>query len=312
MNQLKGKVLITGGSGSLGTAIIKRATDENWPAQFTVIARNETKMQALRSLCPQVRCEIGDVRDENRLTALFKGQDVVIHAAAIKIVPVAEANPREAILTNVMGSFNVLKAAIEVGVPQVIGISSDKACGPTYYGLTKRLMEGLFREASEWESGQQFVVCRYGNVLKSANSIVPLFYKQIADGKPLTITVPNMTRFWLSMKQAIDLILLTLDKAESGEIFVPQAPAMQLQQLAHAIAPPRYPIEVTGIRPGERYDETLIVEEEAIHTTLTDGVFCIHHPHRSSTNLDPHYEYTSANPARWLSYTELHQLLEDS
>lgn len=312
MSQLKGNVLITGGSGSLGTAIIKRAVEESWDARFTVMARNESKMQALRSLYPQVRCEIGDVRDESRLVSLFKGQDTVIHAAAIKIVPVAEANPREAILTNVMGSFNVLKAVIEAGVPQVIGISSDKACGPTYYGLTKRLMEGLFREASEWEADQKFVVCRYGNVLKSANSIVPLFYKQIAEGKPLTITVPNMTRFWLSMKQAIDLIIRTLDEAESGEILVPQAPAMQLQQLAHAVAPPNYPIDVIGIRSGERYDETLIVEEEAIHTTLADGVFCIHHPRKSVTNLEPHYEYTSANPARWLSYTELHQMLEDS
>lgn len=316
--KLEGKILITGGSGSLGTAIIKRAVAESWDAEITVVARNETKMQALRQMFSQVKCEIGDVRDEERLTHLFRGQDVVIHAAAIKIVPVAEANPREAVLTNVMGSVNVCKAAIEANVPKVIGISSDKACGPTYYGLTKRLMEGLFREASEWTTKTKFVVCRYGNVLRSSNSIVPLFEKQVAAGNPLTLTHGGMTRFWLSMRQAIDLILNTLTFAESGEIFVPQAPAMSLLDLATALYP-EHPLQTIGIRPGERLHETLIVQEEALHTSLFAdsalpmGIFCIQNPKKPAVfQFDVNYNYVSNAPAHWLTSDELHQLLEDS
>lgn len=318
--KLEGKILITGGSGSLGTAIVKRSILDNWDAEITVVARNETKMQVLKQAFPKVKCEIGDVRDEDRLTHLFRGQDIVIHAAAIKIVPVAEANPREAILTNVMGSFNVCKAAIEVEVPKVIGISSDKACGPTYYGLTKRLMEGLFREASEWGNETKFVVCRYGNVLKSANSIIPLFEKQAAANQPLTITDPRMTRFWLSMKQAIDLILLTLDKAKSGEIFVPQAPAMGLNDVAKALYP-GHEIKIIGIRPGERLHETLIVQEESSHTTLMNdqhilgsmSYYCIHHPKTFNVKVfDPYFNYTSEDPAYWLTPEELGYLLEES
>jgi UDP-N-acetylglucosamine 4,6-dehydratase/5-epimerase len=314
--KLEGKILITGGSGSLGTAIIERATKEKWDVDFTVVARNESKMQVLQRKYNNVRCEIGDVRDERRLAQLFRGQDLVIHAAAIKIVPVAEANPHEAILTNVIGSYNVCSAAIEAEVPKVIGISSDKACGPTYYGLTKRLMEGLFRQASEMNSFTQFVTCRYGNVLKSANSIVPLFEQQAAAGLPLTITDRGMTRFWLSMKQAINLILLTNAEAQSGQIFVPRAPAMGLQDLAHALYP-ESKIKVIGIRPGERMNETLIVEEEALHTTLRvlgnrESYFCIHHPKKPESNLAKNYTYTSDDPSHWLTGPELRYLLKES
>jgi len=313
MEGLTGKVLITGGSGSLGTAIVKRARDEKWDCKITVMARNESKMNLIRSQFPEVTCIIGDVRDLNWLTTVFPGHETIIHAAAIKIVPVAEASPREAVQTNVIGSLNVAQAAIEAKVKKVIGISSDKACGPTQYGLTKRLMEGIFREATTW-GDTEFVCCRYGNVLKSANSIVPLFERQIAEDKPFTITHLAMTRFWLSMKQAIDLVLFAASSAlYSGEIIVPKAPAMKLVNLAKALDPNREVVEI-GIRAGERLQETLIVREEAMHTLEYPNSYAVYPPTKNyqHSHLPFQFEYTSENPHHWLSVEELKELLKDS
>lgn len=309
--QLYGKVLITGGSGSLGTAILERAEQEKWDAEFTVLARNETKMSLVRSRFPKVNCQIGDVRDLPHLITVFKGQDTVIHAAAIKIVPTAEINPIEAVKTNVVGSLNVAIAAADSGVETVVAISTDKVCGPTYYGTTKRIMEGIFREACTWGS-TRFVLCRYGNVLKSANSIVPLFEKQIKEDKPFTITDLNMTRFWLSMKQAIDLILFTFSSAERGQIYVPKAPAMKIVDLAKTLDPDREIVEI-GIRPGERVHETLIVREEALHTFELPKHFVINPPTKKIENhLSYQYEYTSDKPDHWLTSEEMKEMLKDS
>lgn len=311
---LSGKVLITGGSGSLGTAIIKRARDEGWDCKITALARNESKMNIIRSQYPEVNCIIGDVRDLSWLTTVFPGHETIIHAAAIKIVPVAEASPREAVQTNVIGSLNVAQAAIESKVKRVIGISSDKACGPTQYGLTKRLMEGIFREATTWGT-TEFVCCRYGNVLKSANSIVPLFERQVAENKPFTITHLSMTRFWLSMKQAIDLVLRAAGNFANGSILVPKAPAMKLVDLAKALDPDREVVEI-GIRAGERLHETLIVREEALHTSESAKYFEVFPPTSPRItifgSLPFQYEYTSDNPTHWLTADELKELLKDS
>ncbi len=311
MGGLTGRVLITGGSGSLGTAIVKQARDEKWDCKITVMARNESKMNLIRSQFPEVTCIIGDVRDLNWLTTVFPGHETVIHAAAIKIVPVAESSPREAVQTNVFGSLNVAQAAVESKVKKVIGISSDKACGPTQYGLTKRLMEGIFREATGW-GDTEFVCCRYGNVLRSANSIVPLLERQIIENKPFTITHLGMTRFWLSMKQAIGLITKCFQWVPNGMILVPKASAMKLTDLAKAIDPEREIIEI-GIRAGERLHETLIVREEAMHTIDLGETFLIYPP--GDKLIDPlpfQYEYTSDQPEHWLTPEELHELLKDS
>lgn len=320
--QLKGNILITGGTGSLGTAILQRVKEENWDADITIVARNETKMNATRKRFPFVRCEVGDIRDKDHLTTLFRGQDIVIHAAAIKIVPVAESNPREAVLTNVVGSMNVAQAANQTGVTKVIGISTDKSCGPTYYGLTKRLMEGLFREART-RNRTDFVCCRYGNVLKSANSVVPLFERQIKENRSFTITDFNMTRFWLSMKQAVDIILFTLLFADNGDIVVPKAPAMSVLDLAKTLDPNREAVEI-GIRPGERLTEALLVPEETLHT------YDIHHKeHGKYFIIKPpdadmgdlvsiadlygyEYSYRSDNADHYLAPEEMKQLLRDS
>lgn len=310
---LKGKVLITGITGSLGTAIIERATRENWPVEFTGIARNETKMNQFRQRFPHVRGEIGDVRDKDWLTTIFPGHNLIIHAAAIKIVPVAEANPREAVLTNVVGSLNVAQAATDIGIEKVVGISTDKACGPTYYGLTKRLMEGIFRQARGW-GDTQFVICRYGNVLGSNNSIVPLLMKQIAEDKPFTITDKRMSRFWLSMDQAIDLIITTNTLARNGEIYVPKAPAMLVYDLMKVVDPNREIVE-TGIRAGERLHESLIVREEAIHTESTDNMFVIRPPEETVDSflaVPFQYEYTSNAPKRWIQPDEMKKMIEES
>lgn len=318
---LSGNILITGGTGSLGTAILERAEREKWDAQFTVIARNESKLNQTRQRFPDVSCEVGDIRDGDWLRTVFRDQEYIIHAAALKIVPVAESNPREAVMTNVVGSLNVAQAAIECGAKRVIGISSDKACGPTYYGLTKRLMEGLFRQFNF--SPTDFVLCRYGNVLKSANSLVPLFERQIKEDKPFTVTHKEMTRFWLSMKQAVDLVITTLLMANSGEIFVPRAPAMSVVNLAKTLDPDREIIEI-GIRPGERLHETLIVREESLHTYfdqyMTAGglpMFIICPPTEQlsvSKNmlLGFQYEYTSDSPSHLITSDEMIQLLKDS
>jgi UDP-N-acetylglucosamine 4,6-dehydratase len=309
---LSGKrVLITGGSGSLGKAILKRARDENWDTQFTILARNETKISQVKSEFPNVDCKIGDVRDLDWLRTILPGHQVVIHAAALKIVPVAEINVKEAVTCNVEGTKNVAIASAEANVERAILISSDKACGPTYYGVTKRLGEGIFREANNWRD-TEFVSVRYGNVLKSANSLVPLLERQMADGKPFTLTHEKMTRFWLSMKQAIDLILFALEKSEAGTITVPKAPAMSIVELAKTLDPNR-DIKYIGIRPGERLHETLIVREESMHTYDIGEHFIVNDPQKNvGTNLLFQYEYTSDCPSHWLTSDELKQLLKDS
>jgi len=305
------RLLITGGTGSLGTAILRRAEQENWNTEITVLARNETKVAQTRARFPQYRAEIGDVRDLDWLRTIVPGHDVVIHAAALKIVPVAEINVKEAATCNVEGTKNVALVCAEADVERAVLISSDKACGPTYYGVTKRLGEGLFREANSWRS-TEFLSVRYGNVLRSANSIVPLFERLIKEDKPFTITHLEMTRFWLSMKQAINLILYALNYSDRGTITVPKAPAMKVVDLAKALDSERPIIEI-GIRPGERLHETLVVREESMHTEDIGDYFIVHPPVTKHVgNLPFQYEYTSDNPTHWLTNKELFELLDES
>lgn len=280
---LKGNIFITGGSGSLGTAILHQAKAEKWPATFTVIARNEPKMNAVRQQFPDARCEIGDVRDFHWLKTIMPGHNVVIHAGAIKVVPTAEVNVRETVLTNVNGSMNVAMAAVESGVERVIGVSTDKACNPTtIYGSTKHLMEGIFREANSWSSFTSFMLVRYGNVLRSAMSVVPFFEKLIREGKPLTITDYRMTRFWLGMHSgAIDLIQQAVNwPFTPGVILVPKAPMLSMVELAYALAGDDYPIQETGIRPGEKIHEEMVHEGELLHTIEFDKLCVINAPNK--------------------------------
>ncbi len=305
------KILITGGTGSLGRALLKRSQEENWNTEITVFARNETKITETKRDFPFVRTEIGDVRDLDWLRTIIPGHQIVIHAAALKIVPVAEINVKEAITCNVDGTKNVAIACAESNVERALLISSDKACGPTYYGVTKRLGEGLFREANNWRS-TEFLSVRYGNVLKSSNSIVPLFERQIKENKPFTVTHKAMTRFWLSMRQATDLILFALNKSIAGTITVPKAPAMSIIDLARTLDPERE-IKEIGVRSGERLHETLVVREESMHTIDIGSHFVIYPPQEHiETNLPSQYEYTSDKPDHWLTSDELKELLKNS
>lgn len=310
--QLSGKILITGGTGSLGTAILERAEREKWDAQFTILARSETKMSQILVKHPKVRGEIGDIRDLSWLNTIFPGHDIVIHAAAIKQVPTAEVNVREATLTNVNGSQNVAMASVEAGIKKVIGISTDKACQPTtIYGCTKYLMEGIFREADRWSEGTRFTLVRYGNVLRSNASVVPLFERLIKEDRPFTITDLRMTRFWLSMNQAIDLVLDAIDWKTCGIVLVPKPPAMSMVDLAKAMDSKREIIEI-GIRPGEKIHEQLINSSESLHTVDAGKYFVISSPNvKVHSTLPAGYEYTSDNPSFWLDKDQLYQLLNE-
>jgi UDP-N-acetylglucosamine 4,6-dehydratase len=244
------------------------------------------------------------------LRTIVRGFDYVIHAAALKIVPVAEVNVREVISTNVDGTRNVAIAATEGGCKKVVLVSSDKSCGPTYYGVTKRLGEGLFREANSW-GNTQFVATRYGNVLKSAKSIVPFFQRQIVEDTPFTVTNFQMTRFWLSMKQATDLIVQVATQVDEGAILVPKAPMMSVVDLAKTLDPDREMVEI-GIRPGERLHETLVLREEALHTLEFDTHFIIYPPRTHvDSNVPFQFEYTS-DIARQLTADEMKDLLDES
>lgn len=308
-NPLDGKrVLITGGTGSLGTAIIRRGTVENWGCEFITLSRNETKVANARKEFPHVRCEIGDIRDIDWLNTIMPGVDVCIHAAAIKIVPIAEANAREAILTNVMGTLNVAQAAVEAGVERVVGIQTDKSCqSSTVYGHAKACAGALLREARSW-GNTIFTQTKYGNVLGSNASILELLLKLKREDKPFTITDARCTRFWLTMDAAIDLVLLALEQ-ENGNMVVPKAAASPVISLFKAVDPDREIIDV-GIRAGEKVNELLIDSVEARHTVDMGDYFLVYPPQcEGSGNLPFGYEYSSDNPAKLLSVEDLRELM---
>jgi UDP-N-acetylglucosamine 4,6-dehydratase len=257
---LHGTVLVTGGSGSLGHAILARATAEKWDASFIVYSRDEVKQASMREQYPDVRYLLGDVRDAETLESAMRGVDVVIHAAAYKRVPEAEKETMACVQSNVVGSMNVVREAMRAGIPRVIGISTDKASAPiNAYGQSKSLMERLFQSAVR--PGCAFTIVRYGNVIASTGSVVPALRAQVALGKPLTLTDPSMTRFWITLDDAVDLILggLTL---ETGSILIPKSWASTMATLAEAVAP-GYPTMQVGFRAGEKRHEQLLNQHEA-------------------------------------------------
>lgn len=307
---LSGNIFLTGGTGSLGKAILERASMEKWPAKFTVFSRDEVKQSELRSKYPKVKFILGDIRDYEWLSIALRGHDTIIHAAAYKQVPAAEVNAGEAIETNVIGSRNIARAAINCGVGYVLGISTDKACAPiNCYGETKALMEKLFQQANLL-SDTKFTLVRYGNVLGSRGSVVPLFRQQAKTGH-ITLTDPNMTRFWLTLADAVNLVLLGLEPHTCrGDIIIPKAKASTMLQLANVVAPD-CEIETIGIRPGEKVNECLVHGGESMHTIeLRDG-FVIKPAYSGYRgNLKAGYEYTS-DTAEQLSDSELSNMVKD-
>lgn len=265
-------VLITGGTGSFGKKFVAGLLKNFKPRRVVVYSRDELKQYEMQQDFhqPMMRYFIGDVRDGERLRTAMKGIDFVVHAAALKQVPAAEYNPMECIKTNVHGAENVIQAALEAEVEKVIALSTDKAAQPiNLYGATKLASDKLFIAANNMAGGHRtaFGVVRYGNVVGSRGSIVPLFNKLIAEGADhLPITDPRMTRFWITLQQGVDFVVRSFERMSGGEIFVPMIPSVRIPDLAAAMAP-NLPTRVIGIRPGEKLHEVMCPTDDS-HLTL--------------------------------------------
>ncbi len=260
-------VLITGGTGSLGSRLAARLLNGSGVDRVVVFSRDELKQWEQRQRHgddPRLRFFIGDVRDVERLRRAFTGIDYVVHAAALKQVPAAEYNPFEAVKTNILGAKNIIDAAIDCGVQRVIALSTDKACSPVnLYGATKLVSDKLFVDGNAYaaDTATRLAVVRYGNVVGSRGSVVHVFRQGRETGK-ITVTHPEMTRFWITIEQAVDFVLDGFRHMRGGEIFVPKIPSMRVVDLAEAIAPDAK-VEVTGIRSGEKLHEELISVHDA-------------------------------------------------
>jgi UDP-N-acetylglucosamine 4,6-dehydratase len=291
------------------------------PRKLVIFSRDELKQHDMRASGfdhPSLRYFIGDVRDPERLRRAFAGVSVVVHAAALKQVPACEYNPFEAIQTNIMGGRNVIDAAIDRGVRRVLALSTDKAVNPiNLYGATKLCAEKMFVQANAYSGAQdtRFSCARYGNVVGSRGSVIPVFLEQRKRGK-ITITDARMTRFWLTLEQGVKFVIKCLEGMHGGEIFVPKIASMRLVDLAQAIAPD-CEVEYIGIRPGEKLHEVLVSEDEARHTVELDDMFVIqpNHPWWRSENwkgghdLEDGFRYTSDTNPQWLTAKQLQELV---
>jgi UDP-N-acetylglucosamine 4,6-dehydratase len=315
-------VLVTGGTGSFGRKFIEIMLKEYHPKKIIVFSRDEQKQHEMREggfFDLSLRYFIGDVRDLRRLRRAFHGVDIVIHAAALKQVPACEYNPLEAIMTNIMGGGNVIEAALDMGVSKVMALSSDKAVNPVnLYGATKLAAEKLFVQSNVYAggTGTRFSSVRYGNVVGSRGSVVPVFMRQREEGV-LTITDDRMTRFWLSLEQGVRFTIRCTEQMEGGEVFVPKIPSMRVFELAKAIAP-EAALEVIGIRPGEKLHEVLISEDDArraieledMYVVEPTGVLWFGHGWKErGSELPEGFVYASNTNERWLSIEELQEFL---
>lgn len=315
-------VLITGGTGSFGRRFVKDLLERSQARRVIVLSRDETKqweMQQQFGAHDRLRFFIGDVRDASRLRRAFEGVDVVVHAAAMKQIPAAEYNPFGAVHTNIMGAENVINAALDEGVPRVIALSTDKASGPVnLYGATKLVSDKLFVAGNAYvgKKNTRMAVVRYGNVMGSRGSVIPLFRRMVAEGaKKLPITDRLMTRFWITLDQSVSFVRQSLSRMVGGEIFVPKLPSMKVVDLARAVAPD-LELEEVGIRPGEKLHEELISESAARHTIdqgdryviLPEASWWVHK--LSGDPLPAGFSYTSDNNTSWLSVPELRSMLD--
>ena len=266
-------ILITGGTGSLGKALIEELLANKSVRRIAIFSRDELKQSQLRESYQnedRLRWFLGDIRDLSRLKQALHGVDFVIHAAALKQVDTGEYNPMEFIKTNVLGSQNVIDAAIEAGVKKVVALSTDKASSPiNLYGATKLTADKLFVAANNYSIayGTSFSVVRYGNVMGSRGSVIPFFQKLAAQGLPLPLTDRRMTRFWISIEQAVKFVLDSFDLMSGGELYVPRIPSMKLVDLANAISP-NAKISEMGMRPGEKLHEEMISADDSRRTLL--------------------------------------------
>lgn len=290
-------ILVTGGTGSMGKTFVHRVLtgEQGMPRKIVVLSRDEAKQHDMRmsylhklvatdeviyrNFMDVLEFRIGDVRNFADVCSALKGADIVVNAAALKQVPACEYFPTQAVLTNCIGAANIVRAVEEHGYPveTVIGVSTDKACKPVnVMGMTKSIQERIFIAANILNPRTRFICVRYGNVLASRGSVIPLFHDQIRKGGPITVTVPGMTRFLLSLNQAVDTVFAAIREARRGETYVPNAPAATVINLAKTlIGNSDVEIKITGIRPGEKMHEIMVSEEEANHCVKRGDYYAI-------------------------------------
>jgi FlaA1/EpsC-like NDP-sugar epimerase len=333
------RVVVTGGTGSLGKVLVKRLLtgEAGLPRQIVVFSRDEAKQHSMRLVFERLRTstdeviyhnyervlqfQIGDVRDLHSVATVLRDADVVFNAAALKQVPSCEYFPFEAVQTNVIGAENIVRAIREHRLPvqTVIGVSTDKACKPVnVMGMTKAVQERIFVRANLDSNDTRYICVRYGNVLASRGSVIPLFHEQIRHGGPVTITTTEMTRFLLSLEQAVDTVLAALKEAQPGETYIPRVPSARVTDVAAVlVGDSDIKTVVTGIRPGEKVHEILVSEEEA-HRTIPRGRYYVIQPMlpelRSTAETSPlGQEYSSADDLmdrkQVLSLLREHQLM---
>ncbi len=324
-------ILVTGGTGSFGKKLVETVLTRYKPRKLIIYSRDELKQYEMARVFnekkyPAIRYFIGDVRDRERLYRALDGVDTVIHAAALKQVTTAEYNPMEAIKTNVLGASNVIDAAIDRNVKQVVALSTDKAVNPVnLYGATKLCSDKLFVAANNYSGahGTRFSVVRYGNVVGSRGSVIPFFLQTRKTGT-LPITDKRMTRFWITLDHAVEFVLRSLEIMEGGEIFVPKIPSMNIMDLAKAAAP-ECKTQIVGIRPGEKLHEVMVTEDDA-RTTLDcpDRYVILPAVHGWTGNsgkktkatkgvkLCPDgFRYSSETNKEWLTVDQLRRMIAD-
>lgn len=315
-------VLITGGTGSFGQAMTRYLLEEHDPSTVRIFSRDEYKQYRLREKFPdkRLRLFLGDVRDRHRLRRACEGADIILNAAALKQVPVCEYNPFEAIQTNIMGAMNVVDAAIDCGVSHVMTISSDKAVNPVnLYGATKLCAEKVFIYGNSYSGRRQtrLACVRYGNVVGSRGSVLPLFLQQAKQGE-FTITDERMTRFWISLDAAVRFVTRSLEMMVGGEIFVPRLPSMRVVDLARTIAP-KATLKSVGVRPGEKLHEVMVMREEACHTiSYLDGYIIlpewfntiVKRPYLGKT-MDDDFYYSSDSNDWWMTRDEMTLMIKN-
>lgn len=316
-------ILVTGGTGSFGKKFIEILLDEYQPAKVIVFSRDELKQHEMRVGGfdhPNIRYFLGDVRDYDRLRRAMNGVTLVVHAAALKQVPACEYNPMEAIKTNILGSSNVIEAALDTGVEKVLALSTDKAVNPVnLYGATKLAAEKLIVQSNAYAAGSptRFSCVRYGNVIGSRGSVIPLFLQQRENGAVLTITDDRMTRFWLSLQQGVRFVIRAIEEMRGGEVFVPKIPSTRITDVAKTIAPGAK-IEVIGIRPGEKLHEVLIHEDEARSAIELEDMYIIQPAadlwfgrawRDEGRPLPEGFRYDSLSNPEWLTPEEIKEMI---
>jgi UDP-N-acetylglucosamine 4,6-dehydratase len=315
-------ILITGGTGSFGREFTEILLRDYHPRKLIIFSRDELKQHEMRLVFddPCLRYFIGDVRDKERLRRAMQGVDIIVHAAALKQVPSCEYNPFEAVKTNIMGAANIIDAAIDAGVRRVLAISTDKAVSPiNLYGATKLVAEKLFVQGNAYAGagGTRFSCVRYGNVVGSRGSVIPVFQQQRASGK-ITITDERMTRFWITLDQGVRFVVKCLGLMQGGEVFVPKIPSMHILELAEAIAP-GCEREVVGIRPGEKLHEVLVSRDESRYTLEFEDMYLIQpvHPwwktteHAGACPMEDGAKFSSDSNAWWLCRDELREMVKE-